>query len=95
MACMCGDNRFKVIAKAKEALLQETNIESSPKEMEVLDDFLFRCWQMGWLSKYEPINEKELDKLAEEYTTNECEFDNEWKDSCDAFKAGYRKAKGL
>lgn len=49
----CGDNRFKVIEKAKEALLESTNIESSPEEMAVLDNFLFRCWQMGWLNKYE------------------------------------------
>lgn len=49
----CGDNRFKVIEKAKEAILDSTNIESSPEEMAVLDNFLFRCWQMGWLKKYE------------------------------------------
>lgn len=49
----CGDNRFKVIEKAKEALLESTNIESSPEEMAVLDSFLFRCWQMGWLTKIE------------------------------------------
>lgn len=52
----CGDNRFKVIEKAKEAILESTNIESSPEEMAVLDNFLFRCWQMGWLKKYEENN---------------------------------------
>lgn len=52
MATICGDNRFEIISKAKEALLESTNIEDSPKEMAVLDDFLFRCWQMGWLDKY-------------------------------------------
>lgn len=50
---MCGDERFTIIAKAKEALLESTNIETSPEEMAVLDDFLFRCWQMGWLKEYE------------------------------------------
>ena len=50
---ICGDNRFEIIAKAKEALIESTNIEDSPKEMAVLDNFLFRCWQMGWLDKYE------------------------------------------
>lgn len=50
---ICGDERFTIIAKAKEALLESTNIETSPEEMAVLDDFLFRCWQMGWLDKYE------------------------------------------
>ena len=53
MAMICGDNRFEIIAKAKEALIESTNIEDSPKEMAVLDNFLFRCWQMGWLDKYE------------------------------------------
>lgn len=53
MTEICGDNRFEIINKAKEALLESTNIEDSPEEMAVLDDFLFRCWQMGWLNKYE------------------------------------------
>lgn len=47
------DNRFEIIGKAKKALLDSTNIEQSPDEMKVLNDFLFRCWQMGWLDKYE------------------------------------------
>lgn len=46
---ICGDNRFKIIAKAKEDLIKSTNIETSSDEMKVLDNFLFRCWQMGWL----------------------------------------------
>ena len=50
----CGDNRFEIIREAKEALIASTNITQSPKEMAVLNDFLFRCWQMGWLKKYEP-----------------------------------------
>ena len=53
MEIMCGDNRFEIIAKAKAHLLEATNIDTSPKEMEVLDTFLFRCWQMGWLDKYD------------------------------------------
>ena len=53
MADMCGDNRNEVIEKAKKAILEATNISSSPEEMKLLDDFLLRCWQMGWLSKYE------------------------------------------
>ena len=46
---MCGDNRFEIIAEAKRQLLEYTNIETSPDEMAVIDSFLFRCWQMGWL----------------------------------------------
>ena len=51
---MCGDNRFEVIQRAKEHLLEATNIETSPNEMKVLDSFLFRAWQMEWLRQYEP-----------------------------------------
>lgn len=50
---ICGDNRFEIIAKAKEHLLKSTNIERSPEEMQVIDSFLFRAWQMGWLKQYE------------------------------------------
>lgn len=50
---MCGDNRFEIIEKAKNDILEATNINTSPDEMKVLDNFLFRCWQMGWLKKYD------------------------------------------
>ena len=53
MGDICGDNRFIIIERAKEDILQSTNIESSKDEMNVLDNFLFRCWQMGWLDKYD------------------------------------------
>lgn len=53
MGACCGDNRFEIIEKAKKDIIESTNISSSAKEMEVLDGFLFRCWQMGWLEKYE------------------------------------------
>lgn len=49
----CGDNRFEIIEKAKKNLIDSTNISSSPDEMKVLDSFLYRCWQMGWLNKYD------------------------------------------
>lgn len=50
---MAGDNRFEIIAKAKQAILDSTNIETDEDEMKVLDNILFRCWQMGWLDKYD------------------------------------------
>ena len=50
---MVGDNRFEIIAKAKRAILDSTNIETDEDEMKVLDNILFRCWQMGWLDKYD------------------------------------------
>lgn len=47
------DNRFEIIARAKKDLLESTNINTAEDEMRVIDDFLFRCWQMGWLDKYD------------------------------------------
>jgi hypothetical protein len=49
---ICGDNRFEIIEKAKKDILDATNISTSQDEMNVLDSFLFRAWQMGWLDKY-------------------------------------------
>ena len=49
---ICGDNRFEIIENAKKDILEATNISTSPDEMRVLDSFLFRCWQMGWLDMY-------------------------------------------
>ena len=53
MDAICGDNRFEVIAKAKAHLLDATNIDTSEDEMKVLDNFLFRCWRMGWLKYFD------------------------------------------
>lgn len=50
---ICGDNRSLVIERAKNDLFESTNIEMAPKEIEVIDSVLFRCWQIGWLKKYE------------------------------------------
>lgn len=52
----CTDGRFEVIDRAKLDLLEYTNIETSPEEMKVLNNFLFRCWQMGWLDQYKDEN---------------------------------------
>ena len=51
---VCTDNRFEIIEKAKKHILEATNISTSPEEMKVLDNFLYRCWQMGWLNNYKP-----------------------------------------
>ena len=53
MADICTDNRFALIEKYKQKLIEATNIEDSPDEMKVLDEILFRCWQMGWLDSLE------------------------------------------
>ena len=53
MSDICTDDRFEVIEQYKQKLIEATNIEQSPKEMEVIDSILFRFWQMGWLRKEE------------------------------------------
>lgn len=59
---ICGDNRFLVIERAKNDLFESTNIETAPREVEVIDSILFRCWQMGWLKKYEQRDRDANDK---------------------------------
>ena len=51
---VCGDNRFEIVRRATVDLMKSTNIDSSPDELNVLENILFRAWQMGWLDKYEP-----------------------------------------
>ena len=83
----CGDNRFEIIAKAKEDLIEGTNIETDEAEMAVIDNILFRCWQMGWLDRYEPKDEPTISKMEQvdkdinvrskdEPQTEECPFDD-------------------
>ena len=52
-AIKCGDNRFELIGKYKAKLIDSTNIEGAPEEMAVIDNILFRFWQMGWLDALE------------------------------------------
>lgn len=97
---ICGDNRFEIINKVKNTLLEETNIDKSPKELEVLDTVLFRLWQCGYFSlneqneqlKQQLKNEKQLNaeikkRLVEvEYDCEE--FNHEY---CDPNCNGKRK----
>lgn len=53
MGEICTDDRFKLIQKYKEELIEYTNIETSKEEMNVVDNILFRFWQMGWLEALE------------------------------------------
>jgi len=46
---ICTDNRFEIIAAYKKKLIEGTNIQESPEEIAVIDNILFRFWQMGWL----------------------------------------------
>lgn len=58
---ICGDNRFEIIAKAKSDFLEATNIALSKEAMKVLDNFLFRCWQVGWLDRYDTADTPQTD----------------------------------
>ena len=68
---ICGDNRFEIIAKAKAHLLDATNIDTSEDEMKVIDSFLFRCWQMGWLDRYAEQTESNCSEKP-----NNCEYED-------------------
>ena len=43
----CTDNRFEIIETANKHILDAINIDMSQDEMKVLDNILYRCWQMG------------------------------------------------
>lgn len=58
MCDICTDNRLELIEKYKKELIESTNIESSQDEMNVLDDLLFRFWQMRWLDRLEEPERK-------------------------------------
>lgn len=46
---ICTDGRFELIEAYKRKLIERTNIETNPEEMAVIDNVLFRFWQMKWL----------------------------------------------
>jgi cell division protein FtsB len=79
----CIDNREKLIQKYKDKLLEGTNIHTSQKEMEVIDNILFRLWQMGWLRVLEDNERIERLKAQIEKMKQDVE---ELKDS--SFDAG-------
>ena len=83
MADMCGDNRFEIIASAKKALLEGTNIDMCPDGMAVIDNILFRCWQMGWLDRYDRKDEPQTERPScETCKWDSEEWDGEHCDSC-------------
>lgn len=55
MSDLCGDSRFEIIEAYKKRLIEDTNIEKCPEEMAVIDNILFRFWQMGWIPEEEII----------------------------------------
>lgn len=85
MNITAGDGRFEIIAKAKEDLIRSTNIETSEDEMKVLDSFLFRCWQMGWLNGYETTSRNGKAVLVIDISTcEECPCYHEDRAVCQA-----------
>lgn len=48
---ICGDNRFEIIAKVKEHLIEATNIEMCPEELAHVDSILFRLWQLDYFNQ--------------------------------------------
>lgn len=58
---ICNDNRFELIEKYKNELLENTNIADSKAEMDVIDSILFRFWQMDWLDKLEQFDRQKAD----------------------------------
>lgn len=39
---VCNDNRFDIITKVKQDIIESTNIKAPKDKMKVLDNFLFR-----------------------------------------------------
>ena len=67
---ICGDNRFEIIEHYKKQLVESTNIKSSPDEMAVIDNILFRFWQMGWLKEQETV--RPVADGEDSYRCNNC-----------------------
>ena len=80
---MCTDNRFELIEKYKKELIESTNIETSQDEMAVLDNLLFRFWQMGWRDRLEQPEQKKGRWLPDNrpgggfWVCSECKFPSE------------------
>ena len=72
---MCGDNRFELINKYKQRLIKATNIETAKNEMKVIDNILFRFWQMGWLEM--------LDNQRKAYDDYQAAMDRKEKENHD------------
>lgn len=96
MADMCTDNRFEVIEEYKQKLIECTNIEMAQDEMAVIDNILFRFWQMGWLPAAQPETQKYVDDDSAKMTgwicpvcgrglspfTRVCPCNDKWEITC-------------
>ena len=82
---ICTDNRFEIIAAYKKKLIEGTNIQTRPEEMAVIDNILFRFWQMRWLPPIphgrlidasEKIKVQIYDDMTEDYHMVEMTIDD-------------------
>ena len=64
----CCDDRFEIINETKQYIINATNIETSPEEMNVLDSICFRLWQLGLTKR----NKDKLKELTHQPTLSEC-----------------------
>lgn len=51
-----GDNRFELIKKYKQYIIDKTDILNSPDELKVLDTILLRLWELGFLNNLELLS---------------------------------------
>ena len=93
---VCSDNRFELIEKYKNKLIESTNIEDDADDMKAIDSILFRFWQMGWLDKLELMPcEEAISKYAILKDLKECKetSENNLEDAYDSGEVeGLRKA---
>lgn len=85
MNYVCGDNRFEIIERYKKELISATNIECSPDEMAVLDNILFRFWQMGWLKEQEAVTIKKTKEHGFGVSGGICPKCRNWIQSAHSF----------
>lgn len=76
--------KIEAVGRAKEELLRSTDIESYPAEMEMLDTFLNRAWQMGWLKTEEAPY---IVRLRKEYRQLKTKH-KKLEDTCIKYAAG-------
>lgn len=94
---VCGDNRFELIEKYKNKLLDGTNIDKSKDEMAVIDSILFRFWQMRWLDKLEQFDRQKADveRLQRRNTELDAELDDLKRDDLPRCKDALRRANEI
>ena len=83
MCDTCDDSPFELIEKYKQKLLDATNIGDSPEEMAVIDNILFRFWQMGWLKDESSEQPRCEDAVSREAVLNELDaWEKDLKEIC-------------